>query len=665
MADDATLSYSGTFDGSQIIAEAGQADAAFAKMGTTASNAFTQTAGSAKPAEAGIKAVSAAQREAATTAENLGFKEDHLALTFRQVNREATEGARGIAGAMAAINVGALDSASALDVFRIAAGAAFHGPETLVIVGIAAAVGLLVEKFKTASEAARDVKWFGDEVGVTERFDTLTAQYDTLLAKQHEIESGTPKGVSDPLADAHAIGLKAAKDQLDVATKYKDNLAQQRQLESEIANIEADKVRLQGQAELAVSRTDNPVSKMQAQQNEVVQEKQREQQQLELMIKDDGLKMDILNDQVRATAKTKEEIAEKAKNEVAQKNLSARIEKEKAMATAEGDALVDIEKANQNNLARAKNEAALKQTKQEFAGQSDTEASPAYLKMLKDQEEDAVQHQNFMKEMQNETYNTSEDQFAKQKSQLEQWYDDKMKIIEKGERDGVKTQAEADQERMALLVAFRSKSEIIEAQAAAAQAKNDQKVLNAKLQLADAVGSLAEQMAGKSKAAFLISKGIAAANIFVNTEEAASAAVAMPPIGLGPVLGLPLAGIIEATGIAQEAAVLASTIQGFEGGGYTGPGARNKPVGIVHADEFVISGPDLARMGGPAAVSSMISNSRGGDSYIGGTTNITINAAPNHSPSDIATAVANHPAFKDQYRLLLTQRQANYQRTQA
>jgi hypothetical protein len=44
---------------------------------------------------------------------------------------------------------------------------------------------------------------------------------------------------------------------------------------------------------------------------------------------------------------------------------------------------------------------------------------------------------------------------------------------------------------------------------------------------------------------------------------------------------------------------------GFDGGGYTGPGPRKKPAGIVHAGEVVFSQDDVRRHGGPAAVDAM------------------------------------------------------------
>lgn len=43
----------------------------------------------------------------------------------------------------------------------------------------------------------------------------------------------------------------------------------------------------------------------------------------------------------------------------------------------------------------------------------------------------------------------------------------------------------------------------------------------------------------------------------------------------------------------------------FDRGGYTGPGARNAPAGLVHRGEVVWSQDDVARHGGPAAVDAM------------------------------------------------------------
>jgi len=47
---------------------------------------------------------------------------------------------------------------------------------------------------------------------------------------------------------------------------------------------------------------------------------------------------------------------------------------------------------------------------------------------------------------------------------------------------------------------------------------------------------------------------------------------------------------------------------GFSAGGYTGPGGRNQPAGVVHRGEVVFSQDDVARAGGVAAVEAMRRN---------------------------------------------------------
>ena len=50
------------------------------------------------------------------------------------------------------------------------------------------------------------------------------------------------------------------------------------------------------------------------------------------------------------------------------------------------------------------------------------------------------------------------------------------------------------------------------------------------------------------------------------------------------------------------------TIPGFDDGGYTGPGGKHQPAGVVHAGEVVFSQDDVAAWGGPQAVDNMRRN---------------------------------------------------------
>jgi len=77
------------------------------------------------------------------------------------------------------------------------------------------------------------------------------------------------------------------------------------------------------------------------------------------------------------------------------------------------------------------------------------------------------------------------------------------------------------------------------------------------------------------KAALIASKALSVMQIIMNAEVAASSALLPPPIGLGPLGGIALAGTIRSLGYASAALVGAQAIASFDGGGYTGDGARS------------------------------------------------------------------------------------------
>jgi len=88
------------------------------------------------------------------------------------------------------------------------------------------------------------------------------------------------------------------------------------------------------------------------------------------------------------------------------------------------------------------------------------------------------------------------------------------------------------------------------------------------------MASLFKEGTSAQKAAFLAQQALAIATTIINTETAAAAALAPPPIGLGPVAGLPYSGVIRAAGYTSAALIAGQTLASFEGGGFTGFGAR-------------------------------------------------------------------------------------------
>jgi hypothetical protein len=99
------------------------------------------------------------------------------------------------------------------------------------------------------------------------------------------------------------------------------------------------------------------------------------------------------------------------------------------------------------------------------------------------------------------------------------------------------------------------------------------------------------QQAGKEQSAlgriaFLASKAMAVAQIILNTNVAAAAALALPPIGLGPVAGVPFAMAIKTMGYASAGITAGLAIASAEGG-YDIPAGMN-PVTQLHEKEMVL-----------------------------------------------------------------------------
>jgi len=97
------------------------------------------------------------------------------------------------------------------------------------------------------------------------------------------------------------------------------------------------------------------------------------------------------------------------------------------------------------------------------------------------------------------------------------------------------------------------------------------------------------------KAAYLAQQALAIATTIINAETAAAAALAPPPMGLGPVAGLPYSNVIRAAGYASAGIIAGQTVASFEGGGFTGFGARaggldgkGGYMAMVHPNETII-----------------------------------------------------------------------------
>ncbi|MBB4722691.1 lambda family phage tail tape measure protein [Xanthomonas euvesicatoria] len=92
-------------------------------------------------------------------------------------------------------------------------------------------------------------------------------------------------------------------------------------------------------------------------------------------------------------------------------------------------------------------------------------------------------------------------------------------------------------------------------------------------------------------------------------------------------------------------------LQGWDTGGYTGPGGKFQPAGVVHKGEGVLSQRDIASIGGPAAFLSMLGAIRSGRGYaVGGLVGTTVMPATGRSGGQVAVEINNYSGQTAQQR---------------
>lgn len=178
---------------------------------------------------------------------------------------------------------------------------------------------------------------------------------------------------------------------------------------------------------------------------------------------------------------------------------------------------------------------------------------------------------------------------------LQDWYQKQQDIVAQGraENAALNAQWDAQEERARIEHAARLQ-ELTQAQ--------HQMQLAATASIFDSMAQIAYNAAGEQSRAyqvlFAISKGFAVAQAAValaqNVAEASK--VGFPQ-------NLPLIAAAFAQG-AQITAILSGANfrpGGYADGGYTGPGGKYQPAGVVHKGEGVLSQEDIRALGGPAA----------------------------------------------------------------
>lgn len=132
-------------------------------------------------------------------------------------------------------------------------------------------------------------------------------------------------------------------------------------------------------------------------------------------------------------------------------------------------------------------------------------------------------------------------------------------------------------------------------------------------------------------------KVLSSGQAIINTYAAATAALAPPPLGAGPIFGPIFAALAIANGLRNVARI--NGVE-FAEGGYTGPGAKYDVAGVVHKGEYVTPKSVVET---PAARPHLIAleRMRGGFADGGFVTNQSI--APAQQALIIANALKNQP----------------------
>lgn len=137
--------------------------------------------------------------------------------------------------------------------------------------------------------------------------------------------------------------------------------------------------------------------------------------------------------------------------------------------------------------------------------------------------------------------------------------------------EGTNIYAEALANRGEVFEDFYANQIAMDQQYADAKQALDRQLINSGFSTASALANAVKQMAGEQSAAYKVAfaaqQGFAVASTIVNTQLAAAAAVAPPPIGLGPIAGAPYAATLKAFGYATAGIIAAQSIGTIFGGG--------------------------------------------------------------------------------------------------
>lgn len=214
--------------------------------------------------------------------------------------------------------------------------------------------------------------------------------------------------------------------------------------------------------------------------------------------------------------------------------------------------------------------------------------------------------------------------FIEEELQLEEKFDRELEILEEAREKELLTKEKYDalklksEERLQKQIEDLKKREALATQQQ--QLQNYQTVLSMAGDLSGQLQQLASDGSDAQKALFVASKGIAMAQAIINTELAATRALAEG----GFILGIPMATAIRAMGYASVALMAAQTIQQSSGGNFATGGivggssySGDKITANVNSGEMILNAAqqrnlfDMANNGGGSGVNVTVVNNSG------------------------------------------------------
>jgi phage-related minor tail protein len=186
---------------------------------------------------------------------------------------------------------------------------------------------------------------------------------------------------------------------------------------------------------------------------------------------------------------------------------------------------------------------------------------------------------------------------------LDLWHTQQLASNEAFRQQDIANEQAANARKLQIEKDFADKKKAID------QAKNQLAVdtaVNGFGVLASAMQSAYGEQSKQYRIAFALQKASALASAILSIQKS---------IAASSEIGYPWNIVSIAGAVAQGVGVLATinstSLGGYSEGGYTGPGAKHQPAGVVHAGEVVWSQRDISRAGGVSTVEAMRLGMRG------------------------------------------------------